>query len=382
MKLERYLSWLREQALPFWLADGLDEESGFFWERLDFAGRPDRAAPLRLRVQARQIYVYAHAALVGLAPRAASLAAASRALARVRSAAWAPDGRPGWVHSIALDGTVVDDRRDLYDHAFMLHALAWMAKATGEPAYGEWIEETLAFIDRELAAPAGGWAESDRRETPRRQNPHMHLLEASLALAETGVAPRQLARAGEIIGLLRCRFYDEEAGLLREFFGPRWEIGPAWGSERLEPGHHMEWVWLLRRYERVSGMPLDGIRARLFANGERLGRDATTGFLVDEVDAEGRWLTGQRRLWPQTEYLKALLIQFETTGESRFLEEAHLLAERLLASYLAETVPGAWCDQFTHDGHRTTDVVPASSLYHLFAPAMEIARLAPAASTP
>jgi mannose/cellobiose epimerase-like protein (N-acyl-D-glucosamine 2-epimerase family) len=380
MKLERYVSWLRDQALPFWLDDGRDPASGFFWERLDLAGRPDRAAALRVRVQARQIYVYAHAALARLAPRTASLEAASRALARLRAAAWAPDGRPGWVHSIALDGTVLDARRDLYDHAFMLHALAWMAKATGEPTYRDWIDETLAFVDHGLAAPAGGWAESDRQETPRRQNPHMHLLEASLALAETGAAPRQLARAGEIVGLFRTRFYDEETGSLREYFGPRWEVGPDCGSERLEPGHHMEWVWLLRRYARAGGAEVGGICDRLFANAERLGRDGATGFLVDEVDASGRCLIERRRLWPQTEYLKALLVQLEATGERRLHDAAGALVEALLASYLAGTVPGGWRDQFTLEGTPTTAFMPASSLYHLFVPAIEIARLEPSAA--
>jgi hypothetical protein len=34
------------------------------------------------------------------------------------------DGRPGFVHTWAHDGTVLDPRRDTYDHAFVLLALA------------------------------------------------------------------------------------------------------------------------------------------------------------------------------------------------------------------------------------------------------------------
>jgi mannose-6-phosphate isomerase len=375
MKLDRYVSWLTDQALPFWGDKGHDSASGFFWERLNFDGRPDRAADLRIRVQARQIYVFAHAAVLDLAPRQACLEIAGQAFDRVRAAAWAPDGSPGWVHCIALDGRVVDARRDLYDHAFVLHALAWMAKATGEPRYGRWAAETLTYIDQALAAPSGGWAESDRRETPRRQNPHMHLLEACLALAETGTDPRQLARAGEIFGLFRCRLFDEDAGVLREFFGEHWHVGETWGSERLEPGHLMEWVWLLRRYARSSGAEVDELCRRLFDAGVRLGRDGASGFLVDEVDSAGRCLLERRRLWPQTEYLKALLVQFQATGDPALYEEAVALVDRLLASYLGDVVPGCWRDQFTLDGRLTAEFIPASSLYHLFAPVVEIGRL-------
>src|SRR3546814_17805803 len=60
----------------------------------------------------------------------------------------------------------------------------------------------------------------------------MHLFEACLALYETGGDPRHLARAGEIFGLFRTRFFDEELGTLREFFGPAWEGGPARSEER------------------------------------------------------------------------------------------------------------------------------------------------------
>jgi mannose/cellobiose epimerase-like protein (N-acyl-D-glucosamine 2-epimerase family) len=180
--------------------------------------------------------------------------------------------------------------------------------------------------------------------------------------------------------LFRTRFYDEETGSLREYFGPRWEVGPDCGSERLEPGHHMEWVWLLRRYARASAAEVAPICARLFANAERLGRDSATGFLVDEVDPGGRRLIERRRLWPQTEYLKALLVQLEATGERRLLEAAGALVEGMLASYLAGTVPGGWCDQFTLAGEPTTAFMPASSLYHLFVPAIEIACLEPAAA--
>jgi mannose/cellobiose epimerase-like protein (N-acyl-D-glucosamine 2-epimerase family) len=373
--LEEYLAWMHDKSLPFWLARGTDDVSGFFWERLDLDGAPVASSELRVRTQARQIYVFAHAASLGMMPADDALALAERALARLRQSAWAPDGRPGWVHRLHADGSVADPRRDLYDHAFILHALGWFVRATEDGRSRKWIDETVCFIDTALAAPHGGWAESDRRELPRRQNPHMHSFEAFLALYESIGSPIYLARAAELFGLFRTRFFRDDEGLLREFFGPSWEIGESHGSHQLDPGHMFEWVWLLRRYARASSRPVDDLCAALFSAGTRLGLDQSCGFIADAVDATGRRLVESRRLWPQTEYLKALLVQHEAGRDPNLLQEAENLSHRLLSSYLANCASGTWRDQFNFDGVGMTETVPASTLYHLFAAAAEIARL-------
>jgi mannose-6-phosphate isomerase len=305
-----------------------------------------------------------------------ALTRAERGLVQLRRSAWAPDGRPGWVHRLYADGSVADSRRDLYDHAFVLHALGWFERASGDDRVGAWIDETLQFIDRALAARHGGWAESDRNELPRRQNSHMHAFEAFLALYETTGSSTYLARAAELFGLFRTRFFHDDEGLLREFFGPSWETGESYGSHQLDPGHMFEWVWLLRRYARASSRPVEDLCAALFSAGVRLGLDEPSGFIADVVDASGRRLVESRRLWPQTEYLKALLVQHEAGRDPTLFQEADKLCERLFSSYLAGCAAGTWRDQFSFDGVCMTDVVPASTLYHLFAAAAEIARLA------
>lgn len=374
MSLDGYLDWLRGAALPFWL-DRAADASGLFHETLTSHGEPE-PGPLRLRTGMRQVYVFAHAAQLGLSDRDRSLSLAVRMMDVLRSLAWASDGRPGWVTRFDRDGTVLDDRRDLYDHAFALLALGYLARATEAKVYRTWIEQTIEVIEL-MQAPCGGWHQNDRRELPRSQNPHMHLFEASLGLFETTREASHLARAGEIFGLLRGRFIDPDSGLLTEFFGPRWERAPAFRSERLDPGHMMEWTWLLRRYERATGHPVASLCEALFGNALRLGLDRS-GFLVDEVDAQGRPLVDRRRLWPQTEYLKSLIVQAAAKTDQAcetLLAEADALVGRLLESYLAPSPAGTWCDQYDLAGRPTAATVPASTLYHLLAPAAEILRL-------
>ena len=380
MSLRNYVAWVTG-ILPVWQERGFDPATGLFRERLHLDGSPDLGADIRVRTHMRQAYTFAHAAILGLVPRDGALALAGTAMASIRARAFAPDGKPGWVHRLSSDGAVVDARRDLYDHAFALHALAWMAEATGDAIYRSWSDETIAAIDTLMAAPAGGWAESDRHELPRRQNPHMHLLEACLALYETSREPRHLARAAEIVALFRTRFFDEEIGTLRDFFGPLWEIDPAHRSDRLDPGHMMEWVWLLRRYERASGQPVGRHAALLFAAAERIGI-TRGGFLFDEVDPVGRPVSDGCRLWPQTEYLKACLAAFEASGDRDFLAKADAMAARILEVYVGDSAHGLWIDRFDLAGEIAVDHVPASILYHLLAPVVEYLRLAPRLAQP
>jgi len=374
VSLDRYMAWMREAALPFWLERSADAR-GLFHETLTLDGTP-APGPLRLRTGMRQAYVFAHAAQLGLLDRDQGLRLATRMMDVLAALAWAPDGHPGWIARFDRGGAVLDDRRDLYDHAFALLALGHLAQATGEARYRTWINQTIAVVDG-MQAPHGGWHQSDRRELPRSQNPHMHLFEASLALFEITGEARHLSRAGEIFGLLRGNFLDPETGLLTEFLGPAWERSSAFRSERLDPGHMMEWTWLLRRYERATGHPVEALCGAFFGDALRLGRDPA-GFLVDEVTVKGEPLVHWRRLWPQTEYLKALIVQAAATsgaGREGLLAEADALAERLLASYLAASPDGTWCDRFDLDGRPTATTVPASTLYHLLAPTAEILRL-------
>lgn len=361
----RWWTWFRDDALPLWRQRGFAQAPCLAVERLDLASRPDRAAPLRVRTQARQIYTFAHAAQLGVDDEGATLVApVLEALARH---AYAPDGAPGWVHVLHPDGTIADATRDLYDHAFVLLMLGHAHAARVNPMAKAWLERTLQDVDRLFHAPHGGYAETAAGTLPRRQNPHMHLFEALLALFEQSGDSRFLARAGELYGLFRTRFVDEATGSLREHFALDWGLLPNGRSDVLEPGHHMEWVWLLRRYERLTGRPVEPLASALLARGERLGlHPRSQGFVVDETDGRGHVRADSRRLWSQTEYLKALVVQGRATADPALYARAATLTERLFQTYLAGVPAGAWRDRFTVAGELAVDHVPASTLYHLF----------------
>ena len=94
----RLKRWVVEEALPLWGGTGFDAARGSFVERLTFEGSPVLSAPRRAMVQARQIYVFSHAALLGWRPegKAAALEAAHRLIDRYHGV----DGDHGWIFSV------------------------------------------------------------------------------------------------------------------------------------------------------------------------------------------------------------------------------------------------------------------------------------------
>src|SRR5215471_4183999 len=120
------LPWLKDHAWPLWLEHGVDWKRRAFLEYIDLATLDCQAAFRRLRVAARQTYVFAKAATYGV-PRAAE--AVALGLEFLSGPARLADGGYAW--RFDLDNHQIDVTRDLYDHAFVLLALAAAAEVVG-----------------------------------------------------------------------------------------------------------------------------------------------------------------------------------------------------------------------------------------------------------
>ena len=365
----RVRRWLNEAAWPLWIARGLDRD-GLFFEQLDFAGRPDLTACRRTRVQGRQLFAFARALAAG---HEGAREAIGRALPTIEARCWGPDGKPGWIHMLTPDGEPLDTLRDTYDQAFVLFGLA-AARRMGFEHAGVLAERTMAFLDASIADPkAGGYLEGLPASLPRRSNPHMHLMEAMLALHEVGTelgvpGRRWLERAERIAALFESRFFDHAAGTLGEYFTRDLILARGQSGESVEPGHHFEWSWLLHRLADAGGRNYRFQARTLYEFGLRHGIGAS-GFAIDECSKSGRALRQTRRTWPQTELIKAHLA-------NGAYGEAARVTDMLLDSYLATQVPGLWVDQFDANGEPRAEVVPASTLYHLVVAFEDLLRVA------
>jgi mannose/cellobiose epimerase-like protein (N-acyl-D-glucosamine 2-epimerase family) len=372
--------WLAHEALPLWSSAGLDLQAGGFVEKLSLDGRPLLEADKRMRVQARQVYVYSHAHLLDWTPPAdgpSALEAAYHGFDFLTRQYWHEDG--GFVFSVSRNGTHADTRRESYEQAFAIFAFAWHFRATGDEAAVEWAERTLAFLDDHLRdLEAGGYHENPAHDLPRRQNPHMHLLEALLAWHTTTGEDIWLRRAQDIFALFRSCFFDAPTGTLGEFFDARWTPATGTMGKIIEPGHHYEWVWLLERYVQATGEDVRPEAAALYQFAEAHGVDRNPGpaadLAFDSVLRHGTSLDENKRLWVQTEAIKAQLARMEFHDDATAALRLEELLERVFTLYLA-TGKGAWQDHLDAQGNGFAETVPASSLYHLFLALSEVLRV-------
>jgi mannose/cellobiose epimerase-like protein (N-acyl-D-glucosamine 2-epimerase family) len=359
---------ITEHSLPLWSRQGWDPSTGGFVERLDIEGRADYAAPRRVRVQARQIYCFAKAAQLGWYPQGREIA--MKGLEYLLAKARGPDGQPGFVHLLDPDGSVRSSLRDAYDQAFVLLALSTVYQLGRDAQVRAELDSLMAFINRDLRSPHGGFVEGIPATLPRRQNPQMHLFEAMIAAFEATGDPAFRNCAGELFGLFVANLYDPRRQVLGEYFEDDWsKIEPV----SVEPGHQAEWVWLLKSFERITDCPTARYRAGLLASALRF-RDDVTGCLFDEGDADGNVKKFTRRCWPQTEIVKAWIAQAEA-GEQGASDEALNALVRLHRHYLRHPVPGGWYDQFDRDNRSLVDSIPASSFYHVLCAIAEAERV-------
>jgi len=368
-------AWLFEHALPLWWERGFDREAKCFHERLALSGAPAAPEPRRVRVQARQTIVYALAGRLGWPGpwREAVQAGAAVLLKR----ALRPDG--GTRHLLAPGGSPLDERRDLYDAAFVLFALSEAARALGKPADLIGAADKLGgWIHWYWEHPEGGFEEGEVCPAPpRRQNPHMHAFEALLSFHETTGDALHLERATTLAHLFRDQLFDSERGALPEFFDDRWRPLADELGRIVEPGHHFEWSWLLRRWRALGGGDLDAEAEKLRGFAEKHGVDPS-GAVYDEVLIDGRPRRTTSRLWPHTERLKANLARFEASRDADAARAATEAFDMLL-KYLDAPTKGLWYDVRTPDGAFVQEPAKASSFYHIALGMSELIRIASAA---
>lgn len=396
--------WMREQAWPLWWSRGR-HPNGAFFEALDFAGHPLASGESRVRVQARQLFSFLLAAKLGW--RQPGLRDGLKAsAARFLDSCFRADGLAGRRIDIER-GELIDDRPDLYDNAFCLLALAHSRKALGASVADAAIGRLLESLDQRLAQPNGeGYRESSpnlasqERNAPsskaadsrtavpspgrRQQNPHMHLFESLLALhGETGsIAVRQCAES--LLDFISRTFFDLQGSCVRE-------LAPS-AEDSFEPGHSMEWVWLLGHRARLFGVELHPfalpLYQRAWAAAPVAGR---TPLRLPCSRAPGASPLPERpsgnsgssdpscRLWAQAETLKAHLCMVEqgppelaAAAAQRAAQCADAIGER----WMSGVCPGGWVDHLDARGSRIARTMPASTGYHLYLAISELSRVA------
>ena len=363
--------WMFNDALPFWAEHGIDRAHGGYVEQLTLAGRDAGVAFKRTRVACRQVYVFSHASVLGWG---AGNALAEPGIAFLIEQAWqGPD--QGFVRTTTREGSVLDPTPDLYDLAFVLFAFAWRHRAMGDRLSLEWMHRTLDFIEHRMRHPGGlGFHSELPPDGFRLQNPHMHLTEACLAAFEASGDKRFGDEALALVDLFQTRLFNRASGTLAEQFTDDWSRAPGEAGRLVEPGHQMEWAWILNSARKTLGIDTAAEIRAAVSFAERYGVDPQTAATYNAVRDDGSPIDRGSRTWPNTERLKAAVALYELDE----VDPAPVIdrtVDLLFDRYLAREPRGTWIDAFDAEGRPQSQMIPASTLYHVFLAFAEVLRI-------
>ena len=368
-----FSNWLKNESIPLWSSIGIDKITGSSHERLCSDGSPDLKCNRRVRVNYRQMFVFSMASHMGWLENGEELVDGLNGF--VKNYTGNPDVPGTYGHLVNPDGKVIDAKQDTYDLAFYLLACAWRYRAFNDEKALVEADDMMSNIDTKIKGLKSGWLEGDYPADRRRQNPHMHLFEAFMSLYDACKKSKWLARAGEVFSMFQSHFYDNQNGVLLEYFNADWT--PQFGTEGkvVEPGHMFEWVWLLREYSARTDTPVDFYADKLYENAIHLGKNVT-GLIFDETNEFGQPIKATKRCWPMTELIKASIAQAKVAKTSeektRFEQQAAEAITCILEFYVNRSIKGSYYDQLDEKDQVAVDFAPASTLYHLIVACREV----------
>lgn len=367
LKNQLQLRWV-----PKWYGAFSDPNGGFY-ERLGRDFKPLLTGQRRLVTQCRQLSIYSHAENARQKPLFAKLEQQFEfILTHYR------DDATGLWHFSLEDSAAVKDRTcDLYALSFVIFSFSHYFRARKDPRATYAARQVIDLIDTKFRLEElPGFAEAiDTRYRPlpqmRRQNPHMHLLEACLFAYEVWGDDIYKKIADEMVDLFRKYFFDAKENALSEFYSdalhPHFEQGGKY-----EPGHYFEWVWLLKKHAAINGVEglHDALCTKLLDWANFYGWDQKYGGIYDTLGPKGKVLSDTKRIWPFCEALKANALMLDSaTDRQKIKDRTQAMVNVFESKYMQER--GFWTESLTRDLAPATDYMPGTTPYHVYFGIME-----------
>ncbi len=347
--LVRTRGYLTEKLIPFWAERIVDPEFGGFQANYDEDGKRTSVREKSLLCQARTLFTFSHCLRQGFDwPGAqAQIAQGIQFLHRHFL-----DGEyGGYYWMVDADGSVLEDKKVLYGHSFLIYGFAEYALLTGD---AEALENACRLFDliqsKARDEVNGGYIEHFHRNFEvassdgggrvlKSLDVHMHLMEAFTTLYECTREAKHKAALEDVITLIFNRMIDPDTGTGVSMFTRDWgpvgntELGTVWGADRFADkekppevtsfGHNLEFAWLYLHSLDILGVPAESQRDRLlpiFDHALKHGVDRVFGGLYVEGTRQGVLVDDHKEFWQQAEALVGFLAAYGLTGERRYLE--------------------------------------------------------------
>ncbi|HJR30137.1 MAG TPA: AGE family epimerase/isomerase [Pseudomonas sp.] len=339
----------QDVIVPLWQGPGWNADMALPYEALDAEHRPLPPQRYRAMACARQLYLFS--SLIGQVPQAEARAAA---LFRSLQRHFHDAEHGGWFYSIDSQGTPLDQRKDLYTHAFILFACAHYWDKVREPLVESVLNAALEVVAQRFATGDGLYEASLDRDwssldSGPLQNPLMHLAEAFLATLSVREDAAVQNALVELCTAMHQRFIDPQHAVLMEK-----PLGAV--DNWFEPGHQFEWYFLLQSSPLLRGSKLHASLERAFAFTEQRGVDQQTGAVRAMLELNDRPRDATQRIWAQAEYLRALTLRPDS--EASVQRQLQALQQRFLHA-------GGWYECRDEHGEVSRKDMPSTTPYHL-----------------
>jgi mannose-6-phosphate isomerase len=335
--------------VPLWQGPGWNADMALPYEALDAEHRPLPPQRYRAMACARQLYLFS--SLIGQVPQAEERAAA---LFRSLQRHFHDAEHGGWFYSIDPQGAPLDQRKDLYTHAFILFACAHYWDKVREPLVESVLNAALEVVARRFAMGDGLYEASLNRDwsslnSGPLQNPLMHLAEAFLATLSVREDAAVQSALVELCTAMQERFIDPQHAVLMEK-----PLGAV--DNWFEPGHQFEWYFLVQSSPLLRGSKLHTSLERAFAFTEQRGVDQQTGAVRAMLELNDRPRDATQRIWAQAEYLRALTLR--PGSEASVERQLQALQQRFVHA-------GGWYECRDEQGQVSRKDMPSTTPYHL-----------------
>ena len=359
--IDRIEADLRGNILPFWIERVADRAAGTFVGALSNDLVPDRTVERGALLTTRILWTYS--AAFGHYRDPACLAMADLAYADLMQRYHDPL-HDGFFWSVAPDGRVSRDRKQVYGQAFAIYALAEYHAATGRP---EPLDRAIAVFHR-LERQAqdrvhGGYFEAFARDwspiadlrlsavdqnDPKSQNTMLHVMEAFTRLLTVWPDAGLRRALRDLVEVMLTRIVDPQTFHLGLFFTNDWRRT----SDKISYGHDIEAAWLLSRAAEALG------DAALTARITRIACRIADVTIAEGTDTDGAIFnlgapTGiiddTREWWPQAEAVVGFLNAWQLSGEGRYLTAAEK-TWGFIERHLIDRRHGEWFRGVTREG--------------------------------
>lgn len=328
-------SELHDQILPFWKEKMVDFSTGGFYGRALYDETIVSEAPRGSVLNARILWTFS--AAYNATGREEYLEFARYAY-EYFVAHFVDKEHGGIFWSLHANGTVCNDRKQIYAQAFTIYALSEYYKAS------EVSESLLLAIDLYtlvekyaadnkhngyVEALSAAWQElEDQRlsekdaNEPKSMNTHLHLLEAYTNLFLVWKDKELKIRLQNLLQLHLDKILNTRTGHFRLFFDMEWNVKSAHYSY----GHDIEGAWLMRRAAMVldNQVLINAVNLKVLFMARVIlaeGISGNDGSLLNE-GSNGVVTDTHRHWWPQAEAIIGFCDAWDIGRDAAFIEAA------------------------------------------------------------